>query len=40
VPRTLRDPAYMAVAKVRRRLMGGASSCLLPSPADLGRMLP
>jgi predicted DCC family thiol-disulfide oxidoreductase YuxK len=40
VPRALRDPAYQAVAKVRRRLMGGASSCMLPSPAELGRMLP
>jgi predicted DCC family thiol-disulfide oxidoreductase YuxK len=40
VPRALRDPAYKAVAKVRRSLMGGASSCMLPSPAELGRMLP
>ena len=40
VPRALRDPAYQAVAKVRRRLMGGASSCMLPRPAELGRMLP
>jgi len=40
VPRVLRDPVYMAIAKVRRRLMGGASSCFLPSPAELGRMLP
>lgn len=40
VPRALRDPVYMAVAKVRRSLMGGAPSCMLPSPAELGRMLP
>lgn len=40
VPRALRDPVYQLVAKVRRRLMGGASSCMLPSPAELGRMLP
>jgi predicted DCC family thiol-disulfide oxidoreductase YuxK len=40
VPRALRDPAYMAIARVRRSLMGGAQSCMLPSPAELGRMLP
>lgn len=40
VPRALRDPAYQMVAKVRRRLMGGASCCMLPSPKELGRMLP
>lgn len=40
VPRALRDPAYQMVAKVRRRLMGGASRCMLPSPKELGRMLP
>ncbi len=40
VPRAIRNPAYQMVAKVRRRLMGGASSCMLPRPAELGRMLP
>lgn len=40
VPRVLRDPAYRAVAKVRKSIIRGAPSCLLPSPAELGRMLP
>lgn len=40
VPRFIRDPAYMAVARVRRSIMRGAPSCLLPTPAELGRMLP
>lgn len=40
VPRALRDPVYKAIAKVRRRLTGSGASCLLPTPAELGRMLP
>jgi predicted DCC family thiol-disulfide oxidoreductase YuxK len=40
VPRALRDPVYNAIARVRKRLMGGAAACHLPSPTELRRMLP
>lgn len=40
VPRVLRDPVYSLVARVRKRLMGGAAACRLPGPQDLARMLP
>ncbi len=40
VPRALRDPVYNLVARVRKRLFGGASACRLPSPDESARMLP
>lgn len=40
VPRVLRDPVYQVVAKLRKRLLGGAAACDLPSPRELARMLP
>ena len=40
VPRLLRDPVYVLVAKLRRRIMGGAAACHLPAPDELARMLP
>ncbi len=40
VPRVLRDPVYNAIARVRKRLMGGAAACHLPAPHELARMLP
>ncbi len=40
VPRILRDPAYNVVARVRKRIMGGATACHLPAPDELARMLP
>jgi predicted DCC family thiol-disulfide oxidoreductase YuxK len=39
-PRFLRDPAYNAVARVRKRLMRGAPACHLPAPHELARMMP
>ena len=39
VPRVLRDPLYRAIARVRRRLVAGNTSCALPSPGESGRML-
>ncbi len=40
VPRILRDPAYKLIAKLRKRIMGGAAACHLPAPHELARMLP
>lgn len=40
VPRALRDPVYRVIAKLRKRLLGGAAVCTLPSPQELARMLP
>ena len=40
VPRAIRDPAYNAVARVRRKIIRGAPNCLLPTPQELARMLP
>ncbi|HRN53452.1 MAG TPA: DCC1-like thiol-disulfide oxidoreductase family protein [Gemmatimonadaceae bacterium] len=40
VPRLLRDPVYNFIAKVRKRIMGGAAACHLPAPSELARMLP
>lgn len=40
VPRFLRDPVYNAIARARKRIMGGAASCHLPAPNELARMLP
>lgn len=40
VPRLLRDPAYAAVAKLRRRIFSNAAACRLPTPAELERMMP
>lgn len=40
VPRFLRDPVYVFIARVRKRILGGAAACLLPSPTELARMLP
>ena len=40
VPRALRDPVYNFIARIRKRLMGGASACRLPSPDESARMLP
>ena len=40
VPRVLRDPVYNFIARVRKRIMGGAAACHLPGPQELARMLP
>lgn len=40
MPRFLRDPVYNAIARVRKRIMGGAAACRLPAPHELARMLP
>lgn len=40
VPRFLRDPVYNGIARVRKRIMGGAAACHLPAPQELARMLP
>lgn len=40
VPRVLRDPVYNAIARVRKRILGGATACHLPAPHELARMLP
>jgi predicted DCC family thiol-disulfide oxidoreductase YuxK len=39
VPRILRDPIYMAVARARRSLLAGANVCQLPAPEQLARMM-
>ena len=40
VPRFLRDPVYNLIARMRKRIMGGAAACHLPAPSELARMLP
>ncbi len=40
VPRFVRDPVYKLIAKMRKRIMGGAAACHLPAPHELARMLP
>lgn len=40
LPRVMRDPVYNAIARARKRLMGGAAACRLPAPHELARMLP
>lgn len=39
VPRVLRDPVYNLIARMRRRILGGAAACHLPRPQELARML-
>jgi len=39
LPRALRDPGYLLIARVRRRLVPGNAACVLPSPAESARML-
>lgn len=40
VPRTLRDAAYRAFARVRYRIWGRRDACRVPSPAERARFLP
>jgi predicted DCC family thiol-disulfide oxidoreductase YuxK len=39
VPRPLRDGVYSVVARVRRRIAGGAPECLVVTEAERGRVL-
>jgi len=40
IPRPLRDVGYRIVAKNRYRVFGKKESCRLPTPEEIGRLLP